>query len=288
MFRVLVTAAFLLSPLLAQDGLPDIEVLLGQGIAQFQSKHYPEAIAVFQKVLEVNPAAAHWYLAQIYLAQYVPGDRGTGNVVFAERARTEFERLLDLNSQNTNIMASLGCLSYQEAQGIDNLQDKDTKMDEARTWYQRWLSVDAESHKANYAIGVVDSQKLYYALMAARSKIGMKPDVLSPLTDAAIRQELGKKYNSVIDDGIAHLARAMEVDPEDSAAMSYMSLLIRERADLRDTQDEYNEDVAASAAWAQKVRHGGKSAASATQESPSGLPAMTAPVPPSCGRSGRH
>ena len=171
MLRGLTVSILCLAPILAQDTVPPLEVWLGEGISQFESKHYPEAIASFQKVLEINPAAAHWYLAQIYLAQYVPGLRTAENTAVADHARNEFSQLLQLNGENGNIMASLGCLSYEEAQSLDDPQAKERKLDDARGWYQRWLSVDSEAVDANYAIGVVDSQKLYFALAAARARI---------------------------------------------------------------------------------------------------------------------
>ncbi|MGH9666109.1 MAG: hypothetical protein ACRD9L_16920, partial [Bryobacteraceae bacterium] len=36
-------------------------------------------------------------------------------------------------------------------------------------------------------------------------------------------------------------------------AMAYMNLLIRERADLDDTSDEYNKDVEVANGWVQKA-----------------------------------
>src|SRR5690348_3054656 len=127
MLRVSAIAILLFAPLLAQDALPEVEVLLGQGISQFDAHHYSEAIATFQRVLEINPAAAHWYLAQIYLAQYAPGLREPENAAIGQRAKAEFESLLQLNKENGAIMASIGCLSYQEAEVLDNLEDKDRK-----------------------------------------------------------------------------------------------------------------------------------------------------------------
>ena len=39
------------------------------------------------------------------------------------------------------------------------------------------------------------------------------------------------------------LEKALEIDPEYDDAMAYMNLLIRERADLADTPDEYKKEI---------------------------------------------
>jgi TonB family protein len=87
--------------------------------------------------------------------------------------------------------------------------------------------------------------------MTERAKLHMKPEDPGPLPDPA-RGELKAKYSSIIEDGIASLNRALVLDPHYGDAMAYKSLLIRERADLRDTKEEYAADVAVADHWAQK------------------------------------
>ncbi len=48
---------------------------------------------------------------------------------------------------------------------------------------------------------------------------------------------------SYIEHGIANLDKTLEIDPQYNDAMVYMNLLIRERADLRDTPEDYRRDV---------------------------------------------
>ena len=64
----------------------------------------------------------------------------------------------------------------------------------------------------------------------------MKPDEPGPLKDNKAKAELYAKYMPVIDDGIKNLQKALDIDKESDDAMAYMNLLIRERADLADSQ----------------------------------------------------
>ena len=47
--------------------------------------------------------------------------------------------------------------------------------------------------------------------------------------------------------------QALAINPQYDDAMAYMNLLIRERADLRDTNAEYQADIAAADDWVHKT-----------------------------------
>ena len=47
----------------------------------------------------------------------------------------------------------------------------------------------------------------------------------------------------MIDAGLQSLDKALQIDPEYDDAMAYENLLIRERADLMDTKEEYEKQI---------------------------------------------
>jgi hypothetical protein len=49
------------------------------------------------------------------------------------------------------------------------------------------------------------------------------------------------------------MQKALEIDKEYDDAMAYVNLLIRERADLDDSADEYKKDVETADNWVQKA-----------------------------------
>ena len=61
----------------------------------------------------------------------------------------------------------------------------------------------------------------------------MKPEDPGPLKKKDIRDELKAKYRPMLDEGVANMQKALEIDQEYDDAMAYMNLLIRYRADLR-------------------------------------------------------
>ena len=57
----------------------------------------------------------------------------------------------------------------------------------------------------------------------------------------------------MIDGGLQALDKALQIDPEYDDAMAYENLLIRERADLADTKEEYEKQIKIADDWVQKA-----------------------------------
>jgi tetratricopeptide (TPR) repeat protein len=89
--------------------------------------------------------------------------------------------------------------------------------------------------------------------MAARNKLGMKPDEPGPFKDKKVREELRAKYWDMIEDGIKNLKKALEIDPEYDDAMAYLNLLYRERADLQENVADYKKDIEEADNWINKT-----------------------------------
>jgi TonB family protein len=91
---------------------------------------------------------------------------------------------------------------------------------------------------------------------------------------------LKAEYQPIVEEGIADLKRALEIDPQYDDAMAYMNLLIREWADTRDTPAEYARDIGEANDWVDKTMAVKRAKAEARN---SGL---VAPAPPPSGQGG--
>jgi hypothetical protein len=81
----------------------------------------------------------------------------------------------------------------------------------------------------------------------------MKPEEPGPFKDKKTRDELRTQYAAILDEGIANLNKALEIDKEYEDAMAYLNLLIREKADLLDEKDEYPKQIEVADGWLQKA-----------------------------------
>jgi TonB family protein len=73
------------------------------------------------------------------------------------------------------------------------------------------------------------------------------------MPDGSVKQQLKIDFQPVIDEGMRSLERTLQINPQYDDAMAYMNLFLRERADLRDTQAEYQQDIAEANEWVRKT-----------------------------------
>jgi tetratricopeptide (TPR) repeat protein len=167
-------------------------------------------------------------------------------------AKDEFLKVLEKDDKNTTALASLASLSYNQASSLTG-DKKVEKFDEAAKWYKKLIEVDPKNKEAYYSLGVIAWAKWYPALMTARAELRMKPEDPGPVKDKKVKDELKEKYSAMVDDGIANLQKALDLDKEYDDAMAYMNLLIRERADLVDNPDDYKKQIEVADSWVQKA-----------------------------------
>lgn len=228
---------------------------LNKGVQAYKSAKYAEAADYFTKSVELDPTfpTARLYLATAYMSQYIPGAESDDNRKMYQMAKDNFLKVLEQSPGDKIAVASLASLAYSQAQGIPELEKKLEKLDEARTWYAKLAEVDPTNKEAFYSLGVIAWAKWYPALMTARAKLGMKAEDPGPLKDKKVKAELQEKYNATIADGLKNLEKSLEIDKEYDDAMAYMNLLIRERADLAETPEDYKKDIETADNWVQKA-----------------------------------
>ena len=217
---------------------------LNKGVAAFKNAQYPEAVEHFKTAVELDPnfASARLYLATAYMQQYIPGADSPENRQMAQAARKEFLTVLEQNPKDKTALASMASLALNQQ-----------KWDEAREWYQKLIAVDPKYKEAYYSLGFIAWSEWYPVYGKARAALGMKQEDPGPIKDKKVREELKAKWNPVIEAGLQALDKALEIDPDYDDAMAYENLLIRERADLMDTKDEYEKQTKIADDWVQKA-----------------------------------
>ncbi len=228
---------------------------LNHGVQAYKGAKYSEAVDDFKTAVQLDPdnTMPRLYLATAYMSQYIPGAESPENLKLANEAKQEFQKVLEKNPSDTTALASLASLNYQQAQGMPDLEQKLKKLDEAKEWYLKLIAADSKNKEGFYSLAVIDWVKWYAAWMRARAELGLKPEEPGPLKDKKVKADLQMQYGAVIDDGIKNLQRALDIDPNYDDAMAYMNLLIREKADLDETSEQYKADTDTADKWVQKA-----------------------------------
>lgn len=231
---------------------------LNKGVNAFRSGQYTAAADDFKTAIDLDPdlPSARLYLATAYMTQWVPGSEAPDNLRNMNSALKEFQTSLGSNLDEKNKLIAMQSLANIYLQKKDYAQ--------AEEWYKKVIAADPKNKEAYYTLGVIAWSEFVPAWREARSTQGIKPEDPGPLKDAKpaknkkaaaepdLKAELKAKYWQKLTDGIEDEKKALEIDPEYEYAMAYMNLLIRYRADLDDTREQYLADAKEADNWVQK------------------------------------
>ncbi|HYM12907.1 MAG TPA: hypothetical protein VEU62_19365 [Bryobacterales bacterium] len=234
-------------PLLSQTTATENEKArdeLKQGVEAFKNAYYSGAVEHFKRAIELDPnfLKARLYLASTYSSQYVPGIDSEENNRMAEAAVKAFQQALVYDPSNIVALKSLGFLVFSQKH-----------FDEATKWNHRLMELNPEDKEAYYNIAVIDWTKAFQLDSEARKKTGMRPEDPGPIKDKQVREQIKKKNEAVIKDGIEMSRNALGIDPNYDDAMGYLSLLYRQQADIADTPEEAKKLTLQADEWMQKT-----------------------------------
>lgn len=217
---------------------------LNKGVQAFKNAQYPEAVEHFKKAVDLDPsfATARLYLATAYMQQYIPGANSPENLQMAKAAYDQFKTVLDQDAKNTTAIASIASLYLNQ-----------NKWDDARQWYNKLIAVEPNNAEAYYSLGFIAWSEVYPERQKARVDMGMKPEDPGPLKDKKVRDAMKAKYGDTVESGIKSLDKALAINPEYDDAMAYENLLVRERADLTDSKQEYEAQSKIADEWVKKA-----------------------------------
>src|SRR6266568_1788397 len=89
---------------------------LNKGVQAYKNAKYPEAVAFFQKAVELDPTfkTTHLYLATAYMSQYIPGAESPENTHMGENAYNEYQNVLKLDPKDETATASIAALYFNQ------------------------------------------------------------------------------------------------------------------------------------------------------------------------------
>jgi tetratricopeptide (TPR) repeat protein len=248
--RCLVASAFAflsIATVLAQTYRSELQL----GVEAYRNSHYEEAIQHFKKAIELDSSQvnAHMYLATAYASQYIPGVDTPDNKTLAQGAIEEYWSVLGMDGPLES--------KFNSSKGIAYLYLNMKQYPEAKEYYQKASGFNPKDPEPYYSIGVIDWTQTYQPRMEARANLGLGPgfhlNAKNPEQKKAC-DELWIKNQSIIEDGMDNLNKAIELRPDYDDAMAYMNLMYREKADLEcDNPVAREEDLKTADRWVDKT-----------------------------------
>jgi len=226
---------------------------LNKGVNAFKAGQYTQAADAFKTAIDLDPdlPSARLYLATAYMTQYVPGSEAPDNKRNADSALKQFQTALDSNLDDKNKLLAM--------QSLANLYYQMKDFPKAEEWNKKVIAANPNNKEAYYTLGVIAWTRFVPSWREARSSQGLRPEDPGPLKepktkkDPDIKSDLKAKFWQPLTDGIEDEKKALQIDPDYENAMAYMNLLLRYRADLQDTKEQYLADAKEADQWVQKA-----------------------------------
>jgi len=243
--KLIVLAAALVALVTLTSGCQKLRARdnLNRGVQAFKATKYSDAVEYFKKAVDLDPdfPTARLYLATAYMSQYIPGADSPENKQYAQSAMEQFTKVLAANPKD--LLAT---------QSIANIYFQQKDWDKAEEWNRKVVAIDPNNKEAYYTLGVIPWTRFLSVDRQARIDEKMKPEDPGPLKDKKAREQLKADWMPKLDSGIDAEKQALKADPDYENAMAYMNLLIRYRADLLNTSDEYKKAVDEADKWLYK------------------------------------
>jgi tetratricopeptide (TPR) repeat protein len=216
---------------------------LNKGVAAYKNARYEQAINNFKEAVALDGSLknAKLYLATAYAQQYIPGVDSPENLQNANSAIEQYKSVLEQDPKNVNSIKGIAYLYLQMK-----------KFEDAKDYYRKAIALDPNDPEAYYSVGVIDWTQAYQPRMEERSKLGLRPD--EPLKDKKLCAKLRNDSESIIQDGLDNLNKALQLRQDYDDAMAYLNLLYREKADREcDMPEQRAADLKTADEWVDKT-----------------------------------
>src|SRR3954470_21892065 len=201
---------------------------LNKGVQAYKASKFESAINNFKNAIALDPnlAVAKLYLATACVAQFVPNNDSPENNRYADCAIEQYKNVLQEKDapKTTQVLATKGLASLYYNMGPK-------KFEEAKDYDKKAIALDPQDADNYYAVAVIDWVQSYTPRIEAKKGLGLKPD--DPIKDKKVCEDIKGKNADKVNEGIEMLDKAMNLRKDYDAAMAYMNLLYRERADLQ-------------------------------------------------------
>ena len=227
-------------------GTAEARELLQQGVDAYKQGDFKRAIELFEKCVALEPyrVNSRLYLATAHASQYIPGAPNEENRGHADKAVEEFREVIRIDPTNLSAIDGIGSILFQVA---GSPYDPD-RFKESLQYFKRHIELSPADPEPHYWVCVIAwtlsfraNGEIRVELRKATQRQALRKD--EPLPEYA-RREFERDFGPIVDEGIEHLRKAMELREDYEDAMAYLNLLYRQKADMAPIEVEREEWLA--------------------------------------------
>jgi tetratricopeptide (TPR) repeat protein len=248
MFAIAVLACPL-TLLLGQGQSHDYHALIQQGQEALKQNRLVEAAHAFQRAVDINPSSVNaneGLGVARYIRLAVGNVRPSAYSDMAERAEAHLSQAAQLSPSAPAPLLNLADLESLLAHHSADPDQRAEGYKKARHALKRAIALNPSDPRIYLHVASLEHDEFGPVLQQARAHFSK---TAGPIPDAALRRSLQQQYSALIDDAIHHALQASQMNANLQRPLLLLSRLFRERALIRDTQDEYSADMHTAADW---------------------------------------
>jgi tetratricopeptide (TPR) repeat protein len=216
------------------------------GPAQNRDQEPTEAL---QKAVDLNPssAKAHEQLGAALLRDIVAGKvRPSADSDVAERAEHHLKQAIELAPFASGPLMELSTLEAVLAERSSDADQRADRYKQAQDLLKQVLALEPGKAGIYFRLASLERDEFGPAIQQAKARFS---STHGPLPDAELRHSLQHQYGSLVEDAIQNGQKASEMAAHSPQPLLLMSRLLRERALIRDTPEEYASDMHSADDW---------------------------------------
>jgi hypothetical protein len=132
------------------------------------------------------------------------------------------------------------------AKNSSDLEERTGHYRTAQDLLKQVISLESSQLEICLRLATLERDEFGPAVQEAKGRF---PTTTGPIPDLEIRRDLQKRYGALVDDAITNARRASEMNGNAQPPLLLLSRLLRERAVLRDTQEQYVTDMQSAKDW---------------------------------------
>jgi tetratricopeptide (TPR) repeat protein len=250
-------ALLLLTPFLGGCHKVRARVEMKKGNERYLNENYREALAQYQKGLELDPSATFaWRSVGLSaLALYKPGDNSKANREMGDLAVKAFESYLEdypddekvrdyLISTYVNSKKYDQALAYLEKQAQADPDNANIQASRIRLLIEAGRVPEARQLASQLPPNEAKAEALYTLGVGAWDDAFHGKNTMVPVAEQEKR----------IDEALAGMQEALRIKPDYFEAMVYYNLLFREKAKLQTDEAKKQEYFAQATQWQEKAK----------------------------------
>jgi tetratricopeptide (TPR) repeat protein len=249
--QALLRIAVVILPALSAFGQPgnSPEELIRVGQGALAHNDWRGAAQAFQRAVDLNPSSvsAHEGLGVALLQGLNSGAvRQSLDTDTAERAESHLKQAATLSPSAPRPLVELADLEVLLAAHAPDEESRAKHFEEAQGALKQVIALEPSKPEPSVRLANIERDQFTPVLEQAKARY---PKLAGPIPNAAERKDLQVRFLPLIEDAIQNAQRASEMNASAQRPLLLLAKLSRERALLRDTQEQYDTDMQKAADW---------------------------------------